>query len=252
MTRGPRTFARELSLTEAVASDIRRPPTSCRDHAGSTACTAQAALRTFFSRRNAGGSTLRRWERTELRSASIEPNMITEYLFVQSAPGWVSQSSLLQTIRISCRLLPRSSSQALLDARSEQCRCTYRDISLRHQILRRRACSRSPDGRNPTVSTVLADPHRRDHVHASSRRFHAKVTAHDPRVGYRYSHPRCTSAEAPPGRSRHCRCLSIKMAQPTRSSSCRWPERRLQCHASPPTWCGQPRRTEIAHAREVV
>ena len=35
-TRGPIRSARELSLTEAVASDTRRPPTSRRDHAGST------------------------------------------------------------------------------------------------------------------------------------------------------------------------------------------------------------------------
>jgi len=35
-TRGPIRLARELSLTGAVASDIRRPPTSRRDHAGSS------------------------------------------------------------------------------------------------------------------------------------------------------------------------------------------------------------------------
>ena len=36
MTRGPITSARELSLAGAVAPDTRRPPTTSRDHAGSS------------------------------------------------------------------------------------------------------------------------------------------------------------------------------------------------------------------------
>ena len=44
LTRGPIRLAWELSLTGAVVPDIWRPPYYCRDHAGSKAGTAIAAL----------------------------------------------------------------------------------------------------------------------------------------------------------------------------------------------------------------